>query len=885
VCPIWSTRAFLSPPLAVVPEHEALGLQAANFLFDLSGDDWQVEHFPLEVALSVRTVVDVKLVRANLGLRPEALTHIDSAWSRARSRAARQSMLKLAGGPAVWHGVKTRLPTSLRSKLVRAMVGLLAAISTITLIVVGAMGYLNSRATLGTLEAHLRDSIAHQGRELVALQALALRDLVADNAFRDVARLVERTTQQNDDLVYGLFLDTERTPWAFVWRGGDPKKATPKWEELGIDTTQADTPGVRLTTKPLFGQTVFEFASPVIDDRGAVLGTLRYGVSDRSLKAALGAAQAASRRTLASGLALLLALGGAAMAVGVVSSRRAAARVTSPVTALTAAANAFGAGRRDVQVTISSGDELELLGAAFNHMAAELQVHTDRLKDVNRDLETKVAARTAEVAGRNRDMRLVLDNVDQGLVTLSASGQMANERSRIIDYWFGASTPGTRFTDYVGRRDPGFAELFQLGFEALLEGTLPRAMCIDQLPSRIRTDGRELACRYRVLGEGDNQSADRAYDGRDDGPVSGLLIMIDDVTAEVARAKREAERAEIMGVFEALMKDRNWFLSFVAESDRQISDLPAADLITQKRLIHTLKGNCHVVGLGMVAALCDAVEAEMADTNQAPSRAALGSIERRWSELKRTLQSFLGEKGREVIEVDAAEIDRLDEQVREGATAARVRERLASWKLEPAERPLARLATHARALAKRLGQGELDVVTDDGGVRLSADHWSTFWSVMVHVVRNAVDHGFEPPADRMRNGKPAQPRLRLAVAGVEGKIVVEAEDDGAGIDWLRVKQKAAAFGLAHDSEQDLTKAIFAPNLTTRNQATSVSGRGMGLAAVRTEVTLRGGSISVHSRPGGGTCLRFTLPVPDLSSHFSVAAVDSNLDSVAAARVA
>jgi len=65
--------------LAVVPDHEALGLQAANLLFELSENDWQVERYPVELPLSVRTVVDLKLVRANFGLRPEALKHIDHA--------------------------------------------------------------------------------------------------------------------------------------------------------------------------------------------------------------------------------------------------------------------------------------------------------------------------------------------------------------------------------------------------------------------------------------------------------------------------------------------------------------------------------------------------------------------------------------------------------------------------------------------------------------------------------------------------------------------------------------------------------------------------------------------------------------------------------------
>jgi len=71
--------SFPLATLAVVPDHEALGLQAANMLFDLSESNWQVEHFQVELPLSVRTIVDVKLVRANFGLRPDALKHIDHA--------------------------------------------------------------------------------------------------------------------------------------------------------------------------------------------------------------------------------------------------------------------------------------------------------------------------------------------------------------------------------------------------------------------------------------------------------------------------------------------------------------------------------------------------------------------------------------------------------------------------------------------------------------------------------------------------------------------------------------------------------------------------------------------------------------------------------------
>jgi len=143
------------------------------------------------------------------------------------------------------------------------------------------------------------------------------------------------------------------------------------------------------------------------------------------------------------------------------------------------------------------------------------------------------------------------------------------------------------------------------------------------------------------------------------------------------------------------------------------------------------------------------------------------------------------------------------------------------------------------------------------------------------VVRNAVDHGFELPGERARLGKPVEPHLRLTVAANERSLSVEVEDDGVGIDWSRVKEKAAACGLPHETEQDLMRAIFAPSLTTREEATDISGRGIGLAAVLEEVERRAGSVVVRSRPGAGTCFRFTFPARDVGARVSVELTDVN----------
>lgn len=760
--------------------------------------------------------------------------------------------------------VNTAIRISLRTKFVRSMVALLSGLGAGTLVVVAMMDYFSSRAALTTLEARLRENILRQGSELVTSQALALRDMVADNAFGDVARLVERTTAQNDQLLYGLFLDPDLKAWAYQWRGGSEASGqaarSPAWEDLGVDVMALRHPGVKITQKNLAGQSIVEFAVAVNDDREAFLGSLRYGVSDSGLEQDLAEARRAFRRSFMGAVLLLALIGVITLVIGVVLSRRAASRITHPVAALTAAANALAAGRRDIRVSIDSGDELAMLGSAFNNMAAELQDQNARLEELNRALEEKVAARTEELAERNRDMRLVLDNVDQGFLTVSTAGILADERSRIVDTWFGAYAPGTRFADYIGRVDAGFAEAFALGFQALLDGFLPLDLCLHQMPSRIRAAGREYECTYFPL-------------GRQEATSEGLLIVIDDVTSRLMQARRDAERTEILALFEALMKDRTGLLSFIDETGKQMLQVRTRDLKQQKQIVHTLKGNCHVMGLGVLAALCEKLEEEIAETGLPASDTSVAKVDRRWVELTQALRSFIG-SGRDVLEIAVPEVDNLLREIRAGAPVGVVQDRLASWKLEPVERSLSRLGTYASSLAKRFGKGDPIVVVEGNGLRLAPTAWAGLWSELVHVIRNAVDHGFESTAIREQCGKPVRPRLRLVARGERNKLVVEIEDDGAGIDWSAVRQAAVRLGLPHATEADLVEALFAADVSTRGELTALSGRGVGLAAVRSQVAARGGTVEVESQRGVGACFRFSFPLATSDAHSEAAEAEA-----------
>ena len=137
---------------------------------------------------------------------------------------------------------------------------------------------------------------------------------------------------------------------------------------------------------------------------------------------------------------------------------------------------------------------------------------------------------------------------------------------------------------------------------------------------------------------------------------------------------------------------------------------------------------------------------------------------------------------------------------------------------------------------------------------------------LTHAVRNALDHGIEPPAVRQAAGKDPEGTLSLRAAQEGSHVVIEVSDDGAGIAPEKIRNKAIERGLlsperaAQLGERDLLQLIFLPGFSTAAQVTNVSGRGVGMDVVRTNVEKIGGKVEIDSRPGKGTTLRMRIPL-------------------------
>lgn len=137
---------------------------------------------------------------------------------------------------------------------------------------------------------------------------------------------------------------------------------------------------------------------------------------------------------------------------------------------------------------------------------------------------------------------------------------------------------------------------------------------------------------------------------------------------------------------------------------------------------------------------------------------------------------------------------------------------------------------------------------------------------LTHIVRNAIDHGFETPGERIAAGKPEEGRLLLRAFHEGGRVTIEIADDGKGIDVAKVKRRAIERGLLTDaaaarmSDREAQEIIFAPGFSTAESVTAISGRGVGMDVVRTNIAQLGGVVEIDSTQGKGTRLYLRVPL-------------------------
>lgn len=208
-----------------------------------------------------------------------------------------------------------------------------------------------------------------------------------------------------------------------------------------------------------------------------------------------------------------------------------------------------------------------------------------------------------------------------------------------------------------------------------------------------------------------------------------------------------------------------------------------------------------------------------------------------------------------------------------------LQELAAGFRLVPIRFLFRRMQRLIRDLEAQTGKA-VDLVVEGDETEIDKLIVDNLYDPLLHILRNAVDHGIEPPDQRRAAGKPEQGRVLLRAAHEGGEVRVTVRDDGRGIDLAAVRARAQAAGLAEEgqalSDDEVRQLVFAPGLSTAGEVSNLSGRGVGMDAVRSAIEGLRGKVSLSSVPGKGTRITLALPLTVAFIEGMVVRIDGRL---------
>jgi two-component system, chemotaxis family, sensor kinase CheA len=199
------------------------------------------------------------------------------------------------------------------------------------------------------------------------------------------------------------------------------------------------------------------------------------------------------------------------------------------------------------------------------------------------------------------------------------------------------------------------------------------------------------------------------------------------------------------------------------------------------------------------------------------------------------------------------------------SVTTQVQQEVMKTRMQPISNAWQKLPRVVRDLAVELGK-EIELQMQGAETELDRQVLDQVKDPLTHLVRNCADHGIENPAERSASGKPRKGTIRLSASRQGGHIIIEVSDDGRGLNAGRIKAKARELGLASEaemaakSETEINNFIFAPGFSTATQVTSISGRGVGMDVVRSNIAQIGGTVDVKSITGQGATFVIKIPL-------------------------
>ncbi len=496
------------------------------------------------------------------------------------------------------------------------------------------------------------------------------------------------------------------------------------------------------------------------------------------------------------------------------------------------------------------------------------------IEEQNRTLEQKVENRTAELRQKTNDINNMLQNMHQGIFTILPGRAIHPEYSAYLE-------------SIVQDKNVAHADVMDLLFQNTNLGSNGISQISAALDAILGEDAMMFDFNKHCLVHEFNKTM---ADGQvkilelDWDPITGetgiiekLMVTVRDVTElRSLQAEAEKQKSELQVIGQILAAGPDKFVSFIKDATRFMDEneklikaaSSASDEIvaTLFRNMHTIKGNARTYGFMGITDV--AHEAETAYDILRKNKDAFFDKGKLLDELARTRQRIedydkvfkekLSHASTDGVYVDLMLIDKLrlvlnnvnEHDVNALRSAVRtVKSISGAIGTESIPVLLDAILRSMPEMAQKLGKAVPNVVINDHGIRLAVEVAQVMKNVFTHGFRNAMDHGIETAAERIAHGKPEQGTITLDIREEDGGVSLTLFDDGRGLALHKLKEKATAQGLVYANEelndQELAELMFQSGLSTAENVSDISGRGVGMDAIRKFVEKIGGKIEIR----------------------------------------
>jgi len=503
------------------------------------------------------------------------------------------------------------------------------------------------------------------------------------------------------------------------------------------------------------------------------------------------------------------------------------------------------------------------------------------IAEQNATLELRVAERTSQLRQKTNDIQAMLENMPQGVLTVLPGGVIHPEYSAYMETIFDTKDiAGKTLMDLVFTNT-------SLGSDALSTVEVAVGSVIGEDSMNYEFNSHLLVTEFdKTMPDGEVKSLELSWSPitDDNDTVEKLMLCVRDVTelkrlaSEAGAQKRELEIiGEILGVSQEKFGE---FIDsakkFVAENTEILQKTPQKDMDAVGLLfrnMHTIKGNARTYGLLNMTNTVHETEQVYDELRKDPEKvweqesmlAQLAEVDALLDEYHKINDVKLGRKGpgrrgsvEKFLMVEKDQVARALELIKAAKAADaqamanalhEVDQTLSLIGTEKIDHVLAGILESMPSLAKELGKEPPKISIEDHGIVVRTQIVGLLKNVFTHVFRNSMDHGLETADVREAAGKSAVGHIRLNLSIKDGRLQFKLGDDGRGLAVAKIRQKAIDNGLipadGNTPPEEIAQLIFASGFSTAEKVTEVSGRGVGMDAVKGFLQREGGDVAIH----------------------------------------